>query len=370
VRIVLQPRLIVTVNPLLSVVPTTGIVPKDTSEAEKCVEQPPVKSKRKRKVMFADEEKETTSTSEKNARTTISSSTGASGRLKAEDLVFTTSKSIATNTIDLCNIESACDFLRKTCGCIDKVTDYQFVAFLQKPTFSKYIFYVSSGRHVSYEEVTVLKNRNVSLYDFLQAEKEWTITIVHQLKLALKLTLAVLQYHSTAWLEPQWRLSQLMLTMSPSKAPEDFSLYLNSKLTPIQKLVSSPALNPEISDVQMVDTVNTFSTKSSLTEDQKHGNHNSTLFCLGLALLEIAHWKSLSDLRQDYDQNDYDTVWRLGYATSALGQGYDDIVLQCLRCDFGAKTTDLKRPELQNAVYSDIVCPLEGLIEGFSKMGI
>jgi hypothetical protein len=364
VRIVLQPRPITAVNPLLSALPSDGHTPKDTKGTKEYVAEIPCKTKGKRKVMFEDE----VASAGKDPKILNSSVTYSSGRSEGNSPTTTTK----TTTIDLYNIESACDFLRQKCGCTDQVTDYQFIAFLQKPTFSKYIFYVSSGRQVSYEEVTVLKNRNISLYDFLKSEKEWTVTIVHQLKLALKLTLAVLQYHSTPWLDPEWRLSQLMLSMSPSKAPEDFSLYLNSKLTRTQplKLESSSTSNSEIPEVQMTGSSNTCLAKSPLTEAQKHGIHNTTLFCLGLALLEIGRWKSLSSLREDYDRDDYETVWRLGYGSSVLGQGYDDIVLQCLRCDFGAKTTDLKRQELQNAVYNDIVCPLEDLIEGFSKMGI
>ncbi|QDS70770.1 hypothetical protein FKW77_003942 [Venturia effusa] len=351
-RLVLQPRPIASVNPLLSTPSASGWSTADAAEVQRHLNEVDRKMKRKREVMFEDE----IAGPKKDANTTAPT-------ISPSDRLMTIQ--------DLCNTQSACDFLRQACGCTEQATDHQYVAFLQKPRFSKYVFYVSSGRHVAVEEVTILNTPNMSLYEFLMAEKEWTVTIVHQLKLALKLTLAVLRYHSTAWLDPQWRLSQLMLSMSSSKSPEDFSLYLNSKLAPSQPRNPGPVSELEGPEIQMTGSSELTSLKKcSLTEDQRHGNHNSTLFCLGLALLEIGHWKSLVELREDYDRDDYDTVWRLGYGTSALGQGYDDIVLQCLRCDFGAKTTDLNRHELQDAVYNDIVCPLEGLIEGLGKMAL
>jgi hypothetical protein len=50
----------------------------------------------------------------------------------------------------------------------------------------------------------MIARRTVSLHDFFQAKREETATNVYQYKLAFKLTLAVLQYHSTPWLDPEW----------------------------------------------------------------------------------------------------------------------------------------------------------------------
>jgi len=106
-----------------------------------------------------------------------------------------------------------------------------------------------------------------------------------------------------------------------------------------------------------------------LTEAQRQGINNSTLFHLGVALLEIGHWKPFSTLCEDYDRDNIETARRLGFGNTSLGTCYDEIIRKCLQCNFGYGT-DLGRIELQRAIYSDVVCPLEGLIEDLSKLRI
>jgi hypothetical protein len=110
------------------------------------------------------------------------------------------------------------------------------------------------------------------------------------------------------------------------------------------------------------------STQSLLTSAERLGIYNSTLFCLGMALLEIGHWKTITELRSaDFDANEIDTVRRLSKGTAGLGTWYDDVVKKCTQCGFGS---DLSQVEVQRAVYSDVVCPLEGLIQMLEKTSI
>lgn len=291
----------------------------------------------------------------------------------AKLIAGTTSRALDVNSagpsINLCALESVCEYLRQHCGCPGTVADHKYFAYFQKRISSKYIFYVTPIRPAPEERGTALDSNNISLYEFLEVEKEETVTNVHQIKLALKLALAVLQYHSTAWLGSEWRLSQLMLTTDPTKLPDDFSLYLNSKLIPEPPMLPTPSATPERTihnEVQMKEIPK----KGQLSEAQRRGINNTTLFCLGIALLEIGRWKQLSSLAEDeLDTDEIDTARRLSYSSSALGRRYDEIVRKCLQCNFGVGT-DLNQMGLQSAVYTNVVCPLEELIEKLDGLSI
>ena len=94
-----------------------------------------------------------------------------------------------------------------------------------------------------------------------------------------------------------------------------------------------------------------------------------TLFGLGVALLEIAHWKPLASMRSDYDSDDVLTARRLARQRTLLGGRYQDVVQKCLQCNFGYGT-DLANLELQNAVYNSVVCPLEDILAKLGELDI
>lgn len=56
------------------------------------------------------------------------------------------------------------------------------------------------------------------------------------------------------------------------------------------------------------------------------------------------------------------TARRLGRGRTHLGPVYQKIAQKCLRCDFGFGTK-LSSRDLQAAVYNDVVCELESMIE-------
>jgi hypothetical protein len=149
--------------------------------------------------------------------------------------------------------------------------------------------------------------------------------------------------------------------LSHKNPPEDFILYINSRLP---HLTGHESPSPSHLEVQMAEP-----STASRTDEMYRGINNKTLFCLGVALLEIAHWKPLTSLWHDYDADEIQTARRLAGRTTSLGKFYQEIIQKCLRCDFGFGT-DLSRTELQSAVYSDVVCPLEELIEKLSGLGI
>ncbi|KAK4964283.1 hypothetical protein LTR66_012372 [Elasticomyces elasticus] len=99
-----------------------------------------------------------------------------------------------------------------------------------------------------------------------------------------------------------------------------------------------------------------------------YGVSNLALCNLGLSLLEIGYRKPVRELRALRDPHERISGRKLlnGLHTS-LGPRYQEVVRKCLQCDFGAGS-DLSKETLQNAVYSEVVCPLEDMIEGFKKL--
>ena len=105
--------------------------------------------------------------------------------------------------------------------------------------------------------------------------------------------------------------------------------------------------------------------EEAVAEEDIYGINNAPLFSLGVALLEIAHWKSLEDQKIPRDSNIILTARRLASRPSPMGPKYQEILRKCLQCNFGFGT-DLNKKELQAAVHGDVVCQLEKMIDSLS----
>lgn len=194
----------------------------------------------------------------------------------------------------------------------------------------------------------------ISILDLIGQGVDDTLTMVDQLKLAHKTSLAILQFHATPWLIQRWRL-------------KDFSYFNNHKNFDANALRTlhlssqiSPTAQPDISTMDGVEEV------VEASEEDIYGINNTTLFFLGVALLELAHWKPLESLIVPQDLNEILTARRLASRPTPLGSTkYQEIVRKCLQCNFGFGT-DLSKKELQTAVYGDVVCQLEMMIDALS----
>lgn len=105
---------------------------------------------------------------------------------------------------------------------------------------------------------------------------------------------------------------------------------------------------------------------------------NSTLFGLGIMLLELAFEAPFQSMRKDSDAMqgypaataDLRTAFRQSEeVATCLGIKYSEIVTKCLYCDFG-QGPDLNNPGLQNAIHRDVICELDRLESGFQLLGI
>ena len=174
------------------------------------------------------------------------------------------------------------------------------------------------------------------------------IPLPDKLLLAKKLALGVLQYHATPWLGEAWRSKDVVffgirdLSQDPLQVP-----YLNAQLQ--SGSMSAPASTSAISFAP-----------------------NNLLYSLGIILIELGFDRPLKELQRPEDVKDgmpaeyveFLTAKRLGNCVgNKLGARYGRLVQKCLKCDFGlGGSYELSSPELQNAVFQDVVRQLDNCV--------
>ncbi|KAK8078106.1 hypothetical protein PG996_004276 [Apiospora saccharicola] len=170
---------------------------------------------------------------------------------------------------------------------------------------------------------------------------EECMSVPQQLRLALKLINGVLQLASTPWLRELWSLKDV---------------FYFQRADDIATALKTLHIRSELSNQgwRVTDTTNLAVADELLNAKRTHGVGNATLYSLGKALLQVGKWSPLTS-------EDIGEIRRLAESNSRLGPAYDRITQQCLDCNF-ASSKDLHDPNLQNAIYRDVVCGLEGII--------
>jgi hypothetical protein len=193
-----------------------------------------------------------------------------------------------------------------------------------------------------------------SIFDLMGYDANEALTVVEQLSLAHKVAVATLQFNDTPWLAQRWRLKDLSYFGTRKTFNDDAlkSLHLSSRMS-----AATECMLPSMEGIEHP--------VPSFSEEDFFGINNTTLFFLGVALLELAHWKPLEKLSTQQDPNEILTARRLASRPTPLGPKYSDMIRKCLQCNFGFGT-DLNKKELQAAVYGDVVCQLENMIESLS----
>jgi hypothetical protein len=176
-----------------------------------------------------------------------------------------------------------------------------------------------------------------------------------RLRLARQLASAVLQFHTTPFLEGSWRSEDVIFfeANNGSKKPsEPLEPYVNVNIG-VQK------------------------GKKPMTPFNDIINTNPYTFSLGVILLELAHQAPLRSFQEIVDLTDgqetqytkYFIADRLSKTLSTeLGVPYARMVRKCLKCDFGQGTSDLNETCLQEAFYKDVVCELNRLELSFTRI--
>jgi hypothetical protein len=256
---------------------------------------------------------------------------------------------------NLCLTNSICHYLQRSM-CDTSLTD-NFLGYLETPCHMyKHRFYLldkdiaTRNRPARAQQTTIY-----SIFDVMRQDPDDVLLVEDQLRLAHKAALAILQYTDTPWMNERWRLGNMSYFGSTQTLDEAAlkTLHLSSQLSTLNQPKSHTVVMEGVTDTAVSDEI-------------RYGINNLPLFFLGVALLEIAHWTPLESKMIPRDQCDQVyTARRLALGRAPLGPEYQKIAQKCLQCNFGFGTK-LNNRSLQTAVYNDVICELEGMIENLS----
>jgi hypothetical protein len=185
----------------------------------------------------------------------------------------------------------------------------------------------------------------------LEFPVETAISMVDQLKLARNIASAVLYFNSTPWLAEYWGAKDLSFFLDAND--------LSTSLRTLNCGVNFAAKEALGSNTMMegLDTPPPNDSAGTAVEEAMllYGIRNMTLHSLGVALLQIGRWHSVQP-------DDVLQVRKLARQIPRLGPKYRELTQKCLECDFRCGN-NLSRPQLQQAVYEDVVEELDAMIK-------
>ncbi|EUC36926.1 hypothetical protein COCCADRAFT_33752 [Bipolaris zeicola 26-R-13] len=232
---------------------------------------------------------------------------------------------IFTFGVDLCKMKSICDYLRECYEAQLLKSAKECIGYLESAQMYKHLFYLKE-RTAKPQMNNSTTSTISSIQDALRQEVYDALQPEDRLKLAHKLAVATLQYNDTPWLPERWRLGDLSYLGSRSSFSVEAlkTLHFNSQ-------ISRPAT---IADGQMEGLQQNTGT---ISEQTRYGINNTTLFSLGVAMLEIAYWMPIEEKMTDKDENNpVFAARRLVLDRGApLGPEYQRIAQKCLECTFG-----------------------------------
>lgn len=246
-----------------------------------------------------------------------------------------------------CSDQSRKDTSRDICiGVLERTSNCQHVVYLPPLSTANHV-----KKAISLEHLISRRTKTDQLGLLPQYEK---------LRLAKLLSIGVLQFQDTPWLSSGgWR-------------SQDVVFFNTGDLEALQKsALTTPYLNVPVTSMADVQSI-----RSSASPAKSCLAPNALLFSLGIVLLELAYEAPLHSLQEPCDlegseesrYTEFFAARRLSKTLgSVLGSTYGQIVRKCLNCDFGCGD-DLSEPALQVEFYRDVVCELQRLEEGFSKL--
>ena len=265
---------------------------------------------------------------------------------------------VLTPELDLCQRKNICKYLQRHHETHVRGTARRFIGYLETPQMYRHLFFFRDGyRHTGPQSTHPELESIQSVFDVMRHDVDDIVEVEDQLKLAHKTALALLQFNDTPWLQNRWRLRDLSYFGTTGSFGSEAlkTLHLSSQIS----APAVPAVTNHIMDgvEQTTDVVN---------DQVRYGINNVALFFLGVALLEIAHWKPIEEKMTARDlNNEIFAARRLAAGRAPLGPQYQKIAEKCLQCNFGFGTK-LESKGLQTAVYNDVVCELESMIEKLS----
>jgi len=227
----------------------------------------------------------------------------------------------------------------------------------------KHIVYLSMPSEIDksaeHSHAQVWRNALSSMKEILQSSHEQrSISRRDLVRIAIQLATAVLQYHTTPWLESSWDSDHVLLERTRD-AVQMLELGSSDSYLDVSIQISN-------------DTASSHHATSTRTMIR-----NPVLFKLGVMLLELAYARPLREMckPQDIDPHndhntDYYTAERLQKGVSIeMGPVFAEIVRKCIKCDFG-HGEDLSTGPLQEGFYEEVVDKLEAIEAKLRDLGI
>ena len=225
---------------------------------------------------------------------------------------------------------------------------------------------VKRPRVDTFERVTLdsLLRRNEKGVGSLLNGKLITLSRRERLLVAVVLASSVLQLHSTPWLTERWSKRNIFFLRGGGGSTE---------LNFVEQVYISPNVELPSEAVQEGPYHTTLTITSTANECRK------TILALGIMLLELCFGQALEDqpfrtkyLGPDGKSNDFtDLATAMQWQEDVLGEGgpgFDNAIRRCIVCNFSPKLTNLADSEFREAVYSEVVQPLEETLRCFDNV--
>ncbi|KAF3016150.1 hypothetical protein E8E14_008641 [Neopestalotiopsis sp. 37M] len=200
--------------------------------------------------------------------------------------------------------------------------------------------------------VTTIEAKSVD--EALNWPIETSLNITDQLKIARDLVAAVLKFYATPWLAEYFSLKDIrFFTISEDKSESLQTLHLG-----IDSIYDGTGRNTKLEISNNVP--NDWAQQQRLEDERlQRGIRNSTLWSLGVILLQVGSWSRTPA------PDDVLAVRKASLRSSRMGPQYQKLTKQCLDCDFG-HGEDLSETALQLAVYENIYGKLTAMVDSIS----
>jgi hypothetical protein len=207
-----------------------------------------------------------------------------------------------SNTVDLCKVGCVCSHFQSVASPqVAHQEGQKCLGYLTSSSSSRYLFFGPSRPEMMATGLSsgVLPTNDITaLKTLVDQPQSLRLQLLHRLQLALKLSQSVLQFHNTAWLPPIWKLGDLAIIGSTICEQSLNTLHLSTRFETTSTTSTSGLGTSSISTSSANATAASPSPVDACCRKLGPGVYNETLFSLGIALLEIAHWQTFEKLRQ------------------------------------------------------------------------
>jgi len=268
------------------------------------------------------------------------------GLLKRDNAMLTPTPFLAASRIDLKSTPNLCARFKSQSL---EPTDGASLGFLQDADASEHMIFPCREPFEC--------QASMSLRDALcQASKLLCgIPPVNRMHLAKVLSEAILQYHSTPWMDSEWRSTDVLFYG-------------------IQDLNKDSLDTPYLRACSMKAGSSPRATMVLSQHDYSVLAPNKLLYSLGIMLIELAFERPLKDMQESQEIIASDspsvsfhrTALRLADVVGKkVNVKYETVVKRCLRCNFDQDSSQLELDELgwQKAYHRTVVCELERCFE-------